>query len=157
VDKGSELQLKTDYNRTHPPLDTHGVPASFDDNTIQEETADSHNVPGTGYGTYNQNTFPSSTGTFPGSSSVPSSYGYQQGGSYQQGGTFQQSGTQTWTRGQDPYPMSRSASQPGYYGTAASSSNILSWQLTTNSATSLQYGLINWSILPQCIRRSGTA
>jgi hypothetical protein len=126
VDKASELQLKTDYNRTHPPLDTQGVPASFDDNTIHEETEDGHNDPGTGYVTYNQSTYSGSTGTFPGSSSVPvpSAYGYQQGGSYRQGGTFQQSGTQTWTRGQDPHPMSRSTSQPGYYGAAGSSGNM---------------------------------
>jgi hypothetical protein len=123
VDRASELQLKTDYNRTHPPLDTHSVPASFDDDIINEETDADHHDSGTGYNPYNPNTYPGNTKTFPGSSSVPS-YGYQQGGSYQQGGTVQQSGTQTWTRGQDPYPMSRSASQPGYYGTAASSGNI---------------------------------
>ena len=37
VDKHSELQLKTDYNRTHPPLDTRSVGVSFEDDTIHEE------------------------------------------------------------------------------------------------------------------------
>jgi hypothetical protein len=124
VDKHSELQLKTDYNRIHPPLSTGDVPDSFNDNTIDEEPDADHHDSGTGYNPYYPNTYSGNTSKFPESSSVPSSYGYQHGGSYQQGGTFQQSGTQTWTRGEDPYPMSRSASQPGYYGTAASSSNM---------------------------------
>jgi hypothetical protein len=130
VDKGSELQLKTDYNRTHPPLDTRGLPASFDDDTIDEEEEVGHNDPGNDYNAFNTNTYPGNTTTFPSSSSVPSSHGalfaaskYQQGGSYQ-GRTFQQSGMHTWTHGQDPYQMSRSTSQPGYYGTAGSSGNM---------------------------------
>jgi hypothetical protein len=133
VDKGSELQLKTDYNRTHPPLDTRSVPASFDDHTIVEEAEAGHNDPGGGYNAYNPNTYSGNKATFPGSSSVPSSRGalfpgspYQQGGSHQQGGKYQQSqpGMQSWTHGQDPYGMGRSASQPGHYGTAGSSGNM---------------------------------
>jgi hypothetical protein len=123
VDKHSELQLKTDYNLIHPPLNTDDVPASFNDNTIDEEPDADHHDSGTGYNPYNPNTYSGNTSTFRGSSSVPS-YGYQQGGSYHQGGTVQQSGMQTWTGGQDPYQMSRSTSQPGYYGTAGSSGNM---------------------------------
>jgi hypothetical protein len=39
VEKGSEWQLKTDYNRIHPPLDTRGLPPSFSED-ISEEPVD---------------------------------------------------------------------------------------------------------------------
>jgi hypothetical protein len=84
VDKHSELQLITDYNRVHPPLDPRGIPSSFHDEVENDGRAGGGNERTSAFNTYNPNTHGEGMSGFAGSSReglFPADDAFQQGSS----------------------------------------------------------------------------